>query len=110
MSPSGNEFEPFQVEVHPEREAVRVVPVGEIDLATVGHVDERIRELRDAGFQNFVLDLRRVTFLDSSGLRLILSWDADARENGITFGLIRGTAAVQRVFEVAGLAAKLPFR
>jgi anti-anti-sigma factor len=105
-----SEFEPFQVEVHPEREAVRIVPIGDIDLATVDQVDHRMRELLEVGFRHFVLDLRQVTFLDSSGLRLILVWDAHARQNGISFALIKGPADVQRVFEVAGLVDALPFR
>jgi stage II sporulation protein AA (anti-sigma F factor antagonist) len=105
----GHELEPFRVDVHPERETVRVVPVGEIDMATVGEMDERMRDLRDVGFRNFVLDLREVRFMDSSGLRLILGWDAHARENGISFALIEGPAGVQRVFEIAGVLDDLPF-
>jgi anti-anti-sigma factor len=105
----GHELEPFRVDVHPERETVRVVPVGEIDMATVGEVDERMRDLRNVGFRHFVLDLREVRFMDSSGLRLILGWDAHARGNGISFELIKGSAGVQRVFEVAGVLDDLPF-
>ena len=42
--------EPFRVEVYPERDSVRVVPVGEVDIATVGEIDARLRELSQAGF------------------------------------------------------------
>jgi anti-anti-sigma factor len=104
------DLEPFRVEVQPERDSVRVVPVGEVDIATVGEIDARLRELNQAGFRHFVLDLRRLTFIDSSGVRLVLTWHAAARQNGIDFMVLEGPPAVQRVFELAGVLDHLPFR
>jgi anti-sigma B factor antagonist len=103
------ELEPFRVEVHPERDTVRVVPVGEVDIATVGELDASLHELHGIGFQRFLLDLRELTFMDSSGLRLILEWHARARVNGISLALVPGPAIVQRVFELAGVLDQLPF-
>ncbi len=106
------EFEPvrpFRVDVEPERETVRVVPVGELDLATVDHVGEQVRDLYEAGFDRVVLDLRKVSFIDMTGLRLILALDGDARRYGTDFGLIAGRGSVQRVFEICGLVERLPF-
>lgn len=93
----------------PERDVVRVVPRGEIDLATVARTESRLREVRDAGFERVVLDLREVTFLDSSGLRMILAWHDECRRDGAEFRVLRGPAAVQRVFEVTGVADRVPF-
>ncbi len=70
---------PFHCDVEPHRETVRVRPVGELDLATVAVVEERLSELRGAGFTDLTLDLREVRFLDSTGLRMIVLWDARAR-------------------------------
>src|SRR5215207_692818 len=42
---------------------------GELDLATVGTVERRLAELREEG-QATVLDLDRLTFMDSTGIRL----------------------------------------
>jgi anti-anti-sigma factor len=103
------DFESFSVEVHPERDSVRVVPVGELDIATVGEIDARLRELNRAGFRHLVLDLRQLTFMDSSGLRMILEWDGRARRDGISFAVSPAPAAVQRMFEVAGVLDQLPF-
>ena len=100
---------PFRVEVHPQRADVRVVPVGEADLATVGQIDDRLRELRQAGFRRFVLDLRQLTFFDSSALRLVLSWNATARRDAISFTVIQGPPAVHRVLELAGVLDALTF-
>jgi anti-sigma B factor antagonist len=99
----------FRVDVWPEGDAAHVCPVGEIDLDTVSEVRDRLDELRAAGFRRLILDLRGVTFLDSTGLRLVLDADAAARADGFDFALIEGSAKVQRVFEVTGLRAALPF-
>jgi anti-sigma B factor antagonist len=104
------EPEPFRVEVHPERDGVRVVPVGEVDIATVGEIDARLRELNQAGFRHVVLDLRQLTFIDSTGLRLVLTWHAAARQNDIDVMVLEGPPAVQRVFALAGVLHRLPFR
>jgi anti-anti-sigma factor len=74
-----SQHESFHCEVQPERQAVRVRPVGEVDLATVGVVEAHLAELASAGFKQLTLDLRAVSFLDSTGLRMILQWDASTR-------------------------------
>ena len=61
-------------EVEPHRDAAHVMPVGELDLGAVPMVEARLSELYEAGFRRLVLDLRRVTFLDVAGLRLVLKW------------------------------------
>ena len=99
---------PFRVDVEPEREFVRVCPSGEIDVATTGTVRERIADLMQEGFRRIVVDLRQATFLDSTGLRLMVDLDASARTAGWRFAIIAGPAEVQRAFEVTGLA-RLPF-
>jgi anti-anti-sigma factor len=105
--PSG--FEPLRSEVQPG-DTVYVTPVGEMDISTVGIVDDELSELMRSGFRNLVLDLRKLSFMDSSGLRLLLQWDAYARRDGITFAVIQGPPVVQRVFELTGLLDKLPLR
>jgi anti-sigma B factor antagonist len=101
---------PFRVDVQPNRDVVRVVPIGELDVATVGQLAAQIQELRDVGFKHLVLDLRRLEFIDSSGLHLILQLDSDARKDACEFAIIIGPPAVQRLFELTGTAEHLPFR
>src|SRR3954451_15405963 len=99
----------FTVEIEPERDIVRVCPCGELDLATIPRLREPIDELVAAGFDRGVLDLRELTFLDSSGLRLVLELAGASRADGWELALIEGAAEVQRVFEVTGLRPLLPF-
>jgi anti-sigma B factor antagonist len=103
------EFEPFRIDVEPERDSVRVAPVGELDIATVDKLRAEVERLREAGFGTLVLDLRGVRFLDSTGLRLVLELDAAAKEASQDFLLIRGSAVVQRIFEVTQVSERLRF-
>jgi len=88
---------------------VRVSPVGELDLATVPTLDACLVELREAGFRELIVDLGRLEFIDSTGLRLLLQYDAEARQDGFHFCLTRGPRAVQRVFELSGADGLLTF-
>lgn len=79
---------------------------GEVDLATV----EEVRAALVRGeASELVLDLRDTSFLDTSGLRLILEQQRDAEQAGRRFSLVAGPPAVQRLFEIAGLTERLEF-
>ena len=102
-------LEPFRCEVEPDREAVRVRPVGELDLASVPAVDAQLAELWSVGFTRLVLDLRAVTFLDSSGLRMLMEWEGHNGAGGMAFAVIPGPALVRRVLTTAGVADRLTY-
>ena len=99
----------FTWDVVHDNGSVRVAPVGELDLASCGQLEPAINELLYAGVDRLVIDLRRVCFLDSSGLRLALSLEAAARSDGFDLELIPGPRDVQRVFEITGTVDTLPF-
>ena len=99
----------FRVEVEPDREVVRVCPIGDVDLSTVDEVRAQVEDLAAAGFKRVVLDLRQTTFLDSTGLRLVLDAHSASADDGTEFAVIAGPPEVQRAFELAGLDSRLPF-
>jgi anti-anti-sigma factor len=99
----------FRVDVQPERDLVRVYPIGDLDVATVGEVRAHLEELRAAGFSHLVLDLRRTTFLDSSALHMVVDIDSAAANDGFEFTIAPGPPTVQRAFELTGLDTRLPF-
>jgi anti-sigma B factor antagonist len=92
-----------------ERDVVRVRPFGEVDMDTAGQIREQLANATATGAKHVVLDLRGVTFLDSTGLHLALEADAASRVQGWEFGLVGGPADVQRVFDLTGARARLPF-
>jgi anti-anti-sigma factor len=92
-----------------QRDGVHVVrPRGELDMFSAPNLRDLLRDLgqRKAGMR---IDLTEVTFMDSSGLRLI--WDAhDAcTRDGLELTLVKGPPDVMRVFDVTGLTSRLPF-
>jgi anti-anti-sigma factor len=107
--PTDPAFEPFRVDVHHEDARIRVVPVGELDLATAPAVDDALRAAYELDQEAVAIDLRKVIFMDSSGLRLILRWNAAARDQSRRFGVIPGDEVVQRVFEATRVAEHLTF-
>jgi anti-sigma B factor antagonist len=109
MPPKSPQDTQFRCDVQPERQRVRIRPVGEVDLATVDVVHAQLAELRAVGFSQLTLDLRAVSFLDSSGLRMILEWDARSRADGFAFSLVAGSPTVQRLFDLTGTLERLNF-
>src|SRR6476469_1725038 len=93
----------MKIELWGERDAVCVAPEGDIDLSTVTAVAGQLQRLLESRARNLVLDLRQVSFMDSSGLRLILQWTDCADEHGFAFAVIQGPPPVARVFELCGV-------
>ena len=88
---------------------VRLALWGEIDLAARPRLEAEIDELRGSGLASLIVDLRHVSFLDSSGLRLVLELYAAARDDGFELQLVPGPPHVQRVFEITRTLGELPF-
>ena len=99
----------LRCELHPERGTVRVRAVGSLDMATAPRLDQQLIELHEAGWNLIVVDLGGLSFMDSSGLRLLLRWDAIARQDGFNLQFAPGPPPVQRVFELTGMTERLPF-
>jgi anti-anti-sigma factor len=100
---------PVRVYIEAGGDVARVCPAGDLDLGSVGAVRKRIDAMAAAGFSRVVLDLRELTFLDATGLRLAFETQARARDDGWDFALIEGPAVVQRVFDITRARSQLPF-
>ena len=101
--------EPFGFDVIRDDSSALVAPVGELDLAAHGELGPAIDEVRRSGVDRLTLDLRRVSFMDSTGLRLVLELRAAAAADGFDLELIPGPPDVQRIFELSGTLDVLPF-
>ncbi|HZE06522.1 MAG TPA: STAS domain-containing protein [Solirubrobacteraceae bacterium] len=98
----------FEVNVIPDRERVVVAPAGEIDLATAPRMQQDVVELLERGFTRVVVDLRRVEFLDSQGIRALVLAHNRAHELGATMPVVLGNAdAARRALELSGVLAFL---
>lgn len=90
----------LSLSVEPNRDEVVVRARGELEFVSADLLDQEVRELADAGFERIVVDLRRVGFIDSRGLHVLLRLRSDASRNGHTLTLVPGARAVQQVFDV----------
>lgn len=101
---------PFECATSSDDGETTIAVAGEIDLATAPEVSEALNRAIREGSQLVLLDLSEATFLDSSGLRVILSANSEASRAEVTFEVVPGPPSVQRSFEVAGVAGHLNFR
>jgi anti-sigma B factor antagonist len=99
----------FRCELIPERDRVRVAPAGELDIATAPQLEHAVKELLASGFGHVIVDLTDVEFLDSNGLRVIMRLHATSAEGSLRLEFKPGPPAVQRIFELSGIADALTF-
>ena len=86
-----------------------IVLIGELDLSCMKRFGEAFNESVADRPRDLVLDLRSVTFVDSTGLALLLKVDNFAREQGIALHMVRSPIEiVQAVFEATGIDKILP--
>jgi anti-sigma B factor antagonist len=86
---------------------LRVLVRGELDLTVAAQLEERLRDLRREGAR-VRLDLSRLEFIDSSGLRVVTLAAIDARRDGWDLEVVRELPpTVRRPFELLGMQAAL---
>ena len=82
---------------------------GELDLATRDLLHDALGEIDEGPPRRLVLDLSGLTFIDASGLHLLLSLAQRCRRAGPALELVPGPSSVHEAFEITGLANRLPF-
>lgn len=86
---------------------MRISLKGELDLSSVGKVQDALERAEAEKPPIVVLDLSKLTFLDSTGLRCLVTADQRARDAGRRLVIVRGPDAVQRVFTITRLEERL---
>jgi anti-anti-sigma factor len=103
IDPSG-----FSISISDSDERVVVAVRGELDLATAPELETVLLERLDAG-EDVVLDLRELEFMDSSGLRVLVTAHARATDGGPRFAIVRPPpgSEVARILDIAGVDQQL---
>ena len=83
--------------------AVKIVLRGELDLEHAYSFDEELKRVEALEPDCICLDLRELTFLDSCGLARLVAARRRAMKAGRRLVLVRGPAAVQRVFQLTAV-------
>ena len=76
--------------------------VGELDLSTAGPLKLRLELVEREAPETLVVDLRRVTFMDSIALGILLSHRLKARQAGRRVALVAGPSHIQVLFKLTG--------
>lgn len=84
----------------------RVAAVGELDLATVDLLQRTLSEIDDGA--TIVLDLSGLSFIDSTGLRLVLDLNERYGGEADRLRVVAGSPAVERLLDIVGLRDQLP--
>lgn len=76
---------------------------GEVDVATAPALRDRLTELVEGGAVNVVVDLEDVSFIDSTGLGVLVGAVRRARSAGGDVRIVCTNHRIQKVFEATGL-------
>jgi anti-sigma B factor antagonist len=101
-------MQPFEIEIIERDDAVVLVVEGEIDIATAPLLEQRLTEAEAGDAPQLIVDLDRVSFMDSTGLQVLVAHTL-SETNGRRIRLTAGSPQVQRLFTVSGMADHLPF-
>jgi anti-sigma B factor antagonist len=96
-----------KVTVEPLEDACVIRVAGELDASTAERLRAPLDAARADGLTTLV-DLAGVTFIDSSGLRVLLEAARASDEHEWAWFIVRPSAAVLRLLELSGTAGLLP--
>ncbi len=86
-----------------EGNAMRIALRGELDLEHAYTFDEELRQIEAMQPDCICIDLRELTFLDSSGLGRLVAARRRSMKQGRRLVLVRGPAAVQRLLQLTAV-------
>jgi anti-sigma B factor antagonist len=100
---------PFEVQVISGPAGHTLTLNGQLDIYSAGELKAALLEHSQPAIGTMTLDLGGLTFLDSTGLYMILFAKELADTHGYELSLIPGSPTIQRVFELTELVDVLPF-
>lgn len=100
---------PLEIRSELEPERGRLILSGELDIASAPQVEIAADAILAQRVRELIIDLRALTFIDSSGLRTLIVLNDRAAGEGWTFALIGPPSPSLSVFEITGAHENLPF-
>lgn len=97
----------FTVEVEDDGQGGNFVRVrGELDMATSSELESALERTRAEG--KVVIDLTECEFLDSSAIRVLLTWAARSESARGSLSLVAPDPRIRRALEIASVDTKIP--
>ena len=95
------------VEVRSERGVTIAAVTGDIDISTVTRLRERLFELADSG-RTLIVDLNRVTFIDSAGLGALVGAARRAAAQGSSLHAVCARPQTRKLLWLTGVDRRIP--
>lgn len=95
------------VEVQQLNGATLLSARGELDLASAPQLEKELERVSEGHPELTILDLREVDFMDSTGLRLVVTAHQRAKDAGRRFAVVNGKRQVQRLLSLTRVEEQL---
>jgi anti-sigma B factor antagonist len=82
---------------------------GELDLAGAPKLEQVIARAEETSAVTIIVDLSALHFIDSSGIRVLMTASKRSRAGTDRLRFLRGTGQVMHAIELCGLDERLPF-
>lgn len=99
----------FHVECLPHGEYAVAAVHGEIDIATVDDLREALHSLIDGGARHLVVDLSQVSFIDSTGLGVLVGARRKVEVRDGSFSIAGANPRLVKLFRITGLTGVFAF-
>jgi anti-sigma B factor antagonist len=93
----------FDLETETEGSSALIRIRGDLDLQVVEQVTDALTRIESEEPEVLVIDLSRLTFMDSSGMGTLAAAHIRALEAGRRFAIVRPPAGVRQAFDRTGL-------
>ena len=99
----------FRVETHTTGRVTTLTAIGELDLVSSPVLQEELDRAIGSDAEVIVLDLRRLSFMDSTGLHVLVKGQQRAHEASRRLVLTKGSEQVQRLLDLTHVAELMSF-
>jgi len=98
----------FSYDVQSADGVARIGLQGELDMAATLQLEPAVDRLLDEGTRKLTIDLGGLSFIDSTGISLLVSLNERVRAADAALSLLKPREAVGRALQVTGVDSVLP--
>jgi anti-sigma B factor antagonist len=94
---------PFRCDIAQRDDSTYLRPEGDLDMSTVDELGRVLDAARADGARRIIVDLRGLSFMDSTGISLLTRYNNAASLDGFDLALVQGHKRIARLFSLTGL-------